>query len=284
MLSADFLDLSRRDRRRRRAGAARPRVPAGLRRRAAASSSTSPTAPATPSSRASARPTPVVIADPASRFDLRWGGAAGPPFIAQPFANHNGGNLAFGPDGYLYIGLGDGGSGDDPDHRAQNPAELLGKMLRIDVSVPDAHPTGYRGSARQSVRQRRPWRRGRRSGRSACAIRGATASTIPARGGTGALVIGDVGQNRVRGDRLRAGAAAAAATTAGATAKARTTTSPRCPPAFLPLTDPIFEYDHTRRRSRSPAATSIAARALGAAIAGAISSPTTCRGASGRSR
>ena len=53
--------------------------------------------------------------------------------IFQPYANHNGGDLKFGPDGYLYIGLGDGGSGGDPGNRAQNPKELLGKMLRIDV-------------------------------------------------------------------------------------------------------------------------------------------------------
>ncbi|HEX5012801.1 MAG TPA: PQQ-dependent sugar dehydrogenase [Candidatus Limnocylindrales bacterium] len=54
--------------------------------------------------------------------------------IAQPYANHNGGGMAFGPDGYLYIGMGDGGSGGDPQDRAQNLNSLLGKMLRIDVN------------------------------------------------------------------------------------------------------------------------------------------------------
>ena len=184
---------------------------------------------------------------PRSRFDLRWGGAGGPAFIAQPFANHNGGHLAFGPDGYLYIGLGDGGSGDDPEHRAQNPAELLGKMLRIDVNVPDAHPTGYSvpadnpfvgggpAGARPEIWSfglRNPWR---------------YSFDDPARGGTGALVIGDVGQNRVGGDRLRAARAAAAATTAGAIAKARTTTSRRCRRRICRSTDPIHEYDHCGR-------------------------------------
>lgn len=53
--------------------------------------------------------------------------------INQPFTNHNGGNLAFGSDGYLYIGMGDGGNGGDPGDRAQNLNTLLGKMLRIDV-------------------------------------------------------------------------------------------------------------------------------------------------------
>jgi glucose/arabinose dehydrogenase len=56
--------------------------------------------------------------------------------IDQPYANHNGGQLAFGPhDGYLYIGMGDGGSGGDPQNYAQNPNSLLGKLLRIDVAT-----------------------------------------------------------------------------------------------------------------------------------------------------
>jgi glucose/arabinose dehydrogenase len=58
--------------------------------------------------------------------------------IAQPYPNHNGGNIAFGRDGYLYIGMGDGGSGGDPGNRAQNLNSLLGKMLRIDVDHPVA--------------------------------------------------------------------------------------------------------------------------------------------------
>jgi glucose/arabinose dehydrogenase len=53
--------------------------------------------------------------------------------VDKPFGNHNGGTLAFGPDGYLYISFGDGGSAGDPGNRAQNPATWLGKILRIDV-------------------------------------------------------------------------------------------------------------------------------------------------------
>jgi glucose/arabinose dehydrogenase len=53
--------------------------------------------------------------------------------VEQPYANHNGGMLAFGPDGFLYVGLGDGGSGGDPENRAQDRHDLLGKILRIDV-------------------------------------------------------------------------------------------------------------------------------------------------------
>ena len=57
--------------------------------------------------------------------------------VAQPFSNHNGGNILFGPDGKLYIGLGDGGSGGDPRGHGQNPATLLGALLRIDPRAPE---------------------------------------------------------------------------------------------------------------------------------------------------
>lgn len=60
--------------------------------------------------------------------------------IPQPFSNHNGGSIAFGPDGYLYVGMGDGGSAGDPQNLAQNQNSLLGKMLRIDVN--SASPYG----------------------------------------------------------------------------------------------------------------------------------------------
>ena len=63
--------------------------------------------------------------------------------LSQPFANHNGGQIAFGPDGYLYVALGDGGSGGDPQGNGQNRETLLGKILRIDVDAPPAPDRGY---------------------------------------------------------------------------------------------------------------------------------------------
>ena len=55
--------------------------------------------------------------------------------VPQPFWNHKGGELCFGPDGYLYLGLGDGGLGGDPFGNGQNTTTLLAKMLRIDVNI-----------------------------------------------------------------------------------------------------------------------------------------------------
>ncbi|MGI8787142.1 MAG: PQQ-dependent sugar dehydrogenase [Pyrinomonadaceae bacterium] len=63
--------------------------------------------------------------------------------IPQPYSNHNGGMVEFGPDGYLYIGQGDGGSANDPGARAQNKSQLLGKILRVDVNVPQGSSVPY---------------------------------------------------------------------------------------------------------------------------------------------
>jgi glucose/arabinose dehydrogenase len=100
------------------------------------------------------------IADPASAQTLL--------VVVQPFTNHNGGQLAFGPDGYLYIGMGDGGSAGDPLNNAQNPLSLLGKILRIDVEPnldpyisPPSNPfignAGYRSEI-WALGLRNPWR------------------------------------------------------------------------------------------------------------------------------
>jgi hypothetical protein len=84
--------------------------------------------------------------------------------IDQPFENHNGGHLAFGPDGLLYVGMGDGGSGGDPGDRAQQPDDLLGKLLRIDVdgggergyAIPPGNVTA--DSPVWAIGLRNPWR------------------------------------------------------------------------------------------------------------------------------
>jgi glucose/arabinose dehydrogenase len=91
-------------------------------------------------------------------------------FVHQPYANHNGGQLQFGPDGKLYVGMGDGGSGGDPGNRAQNLSSRLGKLLRLNVD---------RAGARWEIAGyglRNPWR-------------------FSWDRATGNLYIGDVGQN-----------------------------------------------------------------------------------------
>jgi len=105
--------------------------------------------------------------------------------ISQPFDNHNGGMLAFGPDRYLYVGMGDGGSGGDPGNRAQNVDSLLGKILRINIdtskpyAIPPTNP--FVGKAGNdliwSIGLRNPWR-------------------WSFDRATGDLWIGDVGQDR----------------------------------------------------------------------------------------
>jgi len=97
-------------------------------------------------------------ADPSSEVDLIH--------VNQPYPNHNGGGLAFGPDGYLYIGLGDGGSGGDPMRNGQNLQTMLGKLLRIDVdkgdnySIPADNPFAGGGGLGEiwAYGLRNPWR------------------------------------------------------------------------------------------------------------------------------
>lgn len=92
--------------------------------------------------------------------------------VEQPFGNHNGGNLVFGPDGRLWVGLGDGGSGGDPRGYAQNMSSLLGKMLRLNVRRPAAAPEIV------GLGLRNPWR-------------------YSFDRATGDLYIGDVGQSDI---------------------------------------------------------------------------------------
>jgi glucose/arabinose dehydrogenase len=70
----------------------------------------------------------------------------------DPYPNHNGGDLVFGPDGFMYVGMGDGGSGGDPENRAQNMQSLFGKMMRFDVRRPGSAPTIV------ALGLRNPWR------------------------------------------------------------------------------------------------------------------------------
>ena len=102
------------------------------------------------------------IADPGSELVIME--------VPQPFENHNGGQLAFGPDGYLYIGLGDGGSGGDPQGHGQDTGTLLGSILRVDVSaaapgdgyrVPPDNPLVGEAGVREEIWAyglRNPWR------------------------------------------------------------------------------------------------------------------------------
>jgi len=89
--------------------------------------------------------------DPASD-EPKWSAPETVLTVKQPFSNHNGGCLQFGPDGLLYVGMGDGGSAGDPDNNAQDSTALLGKMVRIDVSGTSFKPEVWAKGLRN------PWR------------------------------------------------------------------------------------------------------------------------------
>lgn len=161
--------------------------------------------------------------------------------IAQPFSNHNGGMIEFGPDGYLYIGMGDGGSANDPGNRAQNIEDLLGKILRIDVNrtegvlqygIPPDNPFAGATAGRDEIFAlglRNPWRYSfdRLSGQ---------------------LYAGDVGQNvREWVHIVEKGKNYGWATWEGTRCN---TEKPAAAPACtaLPLIQPLVEYSHASGR------------------------------------
>ncbi|HUR62041.1 MAG TPA: PQQ-dependent sugar dehydrogenase [Candidatus Thermoplasmatota archaeon] len=113
--------------------------------------------------------------------------------IDQPYANHNGGALAFGPDGHLYIGMGDGGSGDDPQDHARDKSSLLGKILRIHVGNPDCSGSGC---AAYTIPSDNPFlgQQGARGEVWAWGLRNPWRFSFDRM--TGDLWIGDVGQNQ----------------------------------------------------------------------------------------
>lgn len=152
--------------------------------------------------------------------------------VDQPYANHNGGSMVFGPDGYLYIGLGDGGSGGDPQNNGQSTDTLLGKLLRIDVSkgqgysVPESNPYAGGGGLPEiyAIGLRNPWR-------------------FSFDRATGDLYIADVGQNQYEEvDFEPAGSPPGA--NFGWRLREASHPFKGTPATGLNLIEPIWEYDH----------------------------------------
>jgi len=157
--------------------------------------------------------------------------------IAQPFSNHNGGQLAFGGDEMLYVGTGDGGSGGDPQNNAQNLSSLLGKLLRIDVrvlpfTVPTDNPAlpGVGTTAIWALGLRNPWR-------------------FAFDRLTDDLYIADVGQGAIEEIDFQAGDEGGGANYGWRVREGSKPFDSSTDPATLPLIDPIHEYDHGEGRS-----------------------------------
>lgn len=155
--------------------------------------------------------------------------------IDQPFSNHNGGNMQFGPlDGYLYIGMGDGGSANDPGNRAQDGNSLLGKMLRLDVDalpyqIPSDNPFVNDPNVRDEIWAlglRNPWR-------------------WDFDDGTGDLYIGDVGQNQWEEIDFQPADAGGENYGWRCMEGNHCTGLSGCECFASSLTDPIYEYQHS---------------------------------------
>lgn len=152
--------------------------------------------------------------------------------IAQPYSNHNGGCLRFGPDGYLYIGMGDGGGGGDPQNNGQNINTLLGKMLRIDVnsgspySNPATNPfVGMAGLDEiYATGLRNPWK-------------------FSFDKQTGDLWIGDVGQNQIE-EINKVAAGTGAGLNFGWRCYEGNQTYPASCTTTGPYTMPVAQYNH----------------------------------------
>jgi glucose/arabinose dehydrogenase len=194
-----------------------------------------------------------LLADPTSRFDLRWASLGGLAYIEHSqFGNHNGGSLMFGPDGYLYISVGDGGSSYDPFNSGQRADTLLGKILRIDVDVPDGNAQGYQIPGDNPLVDDTPvngfneiWDLGLRNPWK-------FSFDDPSRGGTGALIIADVGQNRweeINWEPAGSGARNYGWGILEGTHPVSGRPTPPPPEAFLPLTNPVYEYSHVSGES-----------------------------------
>ncbi len=116
--------------------------------------------------------------------------------VIQPFGNHNGGDIAFGPNGFLYAGFGDGGSGGDPNGNGQNTSTLLGSMIRVDVNI----AVGYDIPPDNPFAAGQPCLQGSNAGTSSCPEIFAWGLRNPWRFSfdsmTGELWVGDVGQDK----------------------------------------------------------------------------------------
>jgi glucose/arabinose dehydrogenase len=154
-------------------------------------------------------------------------------YVQQPYANHNGGDMAFGPDGYLYIALGDGGSGGDPQGNGQSLRTLLGKMLRLDVSVeegyliPEDNPFVGNDAARPEI-----WVWG---------LRNAWRYSFDR--ATGDLYIADVGQNQWEEINFQPAASTGGENYGWNAYEASHTYSSQAPAADVAM--PVLEYEHT---------------------------------------